>query len=157
MENENLELDVEDEVSLAKEFAEYKRNSKSLEEYNKVKKEKEEIIRAFASGEALALEDQKPVDVNEIRMRFTKAESSLDGISAALELRDAIIAKGGKDPFLPVGKKISPTDEDIATANRVAEGFRHCIEYAEGDPHIFANELSRITVDNGFNPRRRKR
>ena len=54
---------------------------------------------------------------------------------------------GGIDPFLPIGNRISPTKEDIETANRVAEAFQSCIDYAEGDSQLFTQELQRITND----------
>lgn len=135
---------------------EMKANSVSREDYNKLKEENKKLLQAVVNGETIEIENQKPVDIGEIKKRMINAESSLDGISAALDLRDAIMAAGGDDPFLPSGKKVMATDEDIATAKKVADGFRHCVEYADGDPHIFANELSRITVDTGPVNRRRK-
>ena len=161
MENENLinatqQENVEANIDYIEALKEMKQNSVSKEDYMKLKEENKQLLQAVVNGESIELENQKPVDINEIKQRILKAESSLDGISAALDLRDAIMAKGGTDPFLPAGKKIAATDEDIAIANKVAEGFRHCVEYADGDPHIFANELSRITVDTGPVRRRKK-
>lgn len=136
---------------------EMKANTVSKEDYIKLKNENKKLLQAVVNGESVEIERQKPADIKEIKKRFISAESTLDGVSAALELRDAILAAGGEDPFLPTGKKVSATDEDIRTAEKVAEGFRHCVEYADGDPHIFANELARITVDTGPVPRRKKR
>ena len=135
---------------------EMKANSVSKEDYNKLKEENKKLLQAVVNGETIEIENQKPVDIKEIKKRMLNAESSLDGFSAALDLRDAIMAAGGDDPFLPSGKKVMATDEDIVTAKKVADGLRHCVEYADGDPHIFANELSRITVDTGPVNRRRK-
>ena len=64
-----------------------------------------------------------------------------------MKLREALLEKGEKDPFLPYGKNIIPTDEDIATADRVARVLQECVDYADGDSDIFTNELQRITVD----------
>ena len=128
---------------------EMKANTVSKEDYNKLKEENKKLLQAVVNGETVEVEQKKPADIKEIRARFLKADTTLEGVTAALELRDAIMEKGGTDPFLPAGKKVATTDEDIKTAEKVAEAFRHCVEYAEGDPHIFANELSRITVDTG--------
>lgn len=135
---------------------EMKANTVSKEDYLKLKAENKKLLNSLVNGETVELENAKPADIKELRQRMLKAESSLDGFAAALELRDAIMEAGGKDPFLPTGQKVMATEEDIKTAERVAEGLRHCVEYADGDPHIFANELSRITVDTGPVSRRRK-
>ena len=58
-----------------------------------------------------------------------------------------MIAEGKPDPFLPIGKQIMPTNEDIEAANRVAEVFQSCVDYAEGDSAVFTNELQRRTID----------
>ena len=57
------------------------------------------------------------------------------------------MAEGNPDPFLPVGKQILPTDEDVAAANRVADVLKECVDYAEGDSAVFTNELQRRLVD----------
>lgn len=159
-ENENLIESQQENVGANTDYIEalkeMKQNTVSKEDYNKLKEENKKLLQAVVNGESIEIEQKKPADIKEIRQRFLKAESSLDGISAALELRDAIMEAGGTDPFLPVGKKVLATDEDVKTAEKVAEGFRHCVEYADGDPHIFANELSRITVDTGPIGRRKK-
>lgn len=160
IDNENLVESQQENVGANTDYIEaikeMKANTVSKEDYNKLKEENKKLLQAVVNGETIEIENQKPVDINEIKKRMLNAESSLDGISAALELRDAIMEAGGDDPFLPSGKKIMATDEDIKTAEKVAEGFRHCVEYAAGDPHIFANELARITVDTGPVNRRRK-
>ena len=51
------------------------------------------------------------------------------------------------DPFLPQGKQIAATSDDIKSANRVAEALKDCVEYANGDSQLFTNELQRITRD----------
>lgn len=162
MSNENEIIESQqDEVSTNTDYIEalkeMKKNSVSKEDYNKLKQENKKLLDAVVNGENYEMEQKKPADIKELRQRFAKAESTLEGVTAALELRDTIMAAGGTDPFLPAGKKVVVTDYDIETANKVAEGFRHCVEYAEGDPHIFANELARITVDTGPVSRGKKR
>jgi hypothetical protein len=55
--------------------------------------------------------------------------------------------KGEADPFLPVGSRVAPTHDEIETAENVAEIYRECIEYADGNSEVFTNELMRRTVD----------
>lgn len=130
-------------------YDQLKNNTVSKEKYQKLENKYKDLFNSYANGEQLAAADTPVVekDLNELRKKVSGSQLSLDGWKAALELRTELIKRGEQDPFLPVGKKILHTEEDIAAANRVAEGIQHCIEYAEGDPEIFATELQRITVD----------
>ena len=48
---------------------------------------------------------------------------------------------------------ISPTEEDIKCAEKVADVFQQCIDYAKGDPTVFTNELQRRTLNSMPNRR----
>ena len=47
------------------------------------------------------------------------------------------------DPFVPVGNKITPTDEDFQKAEKVAKVLQECVDYADGNPAVFVDELKR--------------
>lgn len=160
IESGNQTAEQVDNTAYIEAIKEMKRNSVDKKTHQAVLTERDSLLKALMNGETIEVEERNPKDLKEIMDRFRNAETTLDGVSAALEYRDEIMKRGGDDPFLPGGdrvKKIIPTDEDKATANRVAEGFRHCVEYAEGDPVIFANELSRITIDSAPMAVRKKR
>lgn len=129
----------------------YKENSVSKEEYEKVIQENKNLLNQYIEGNQM--EDKKgevDVDTNELRKKLFDVESPLSNLEyaeTALKLRDQVIKETGRDPFLPYGQNISPTDEDVKKANNVAEVFRHCIEYANGDDEVFTNELMRLTDD----------
>lgn len=137
-----------------KALEEIKRNSVSKDDYNKLKEENKMLLDAVVnnipSGEEEVVVDQ-PVDIDKLREDLFNADNqdmtNLDYITKAMKLRKALIDKGEKDPFLPWGKNIIPTNEDISTAERVAEAYQHCIDVADGDPDVFTQELQRITVD----------
>lgn len=135
---------------------EMKMNTVSKEDYNRLKEENKKLLQAVVNGEEIELEKQKPADIGELRKKFFSAETTLDGVSAALDLRDAIMKAGGDDPFLPAGKKIAATEEDIRAANKVAEGFRYCVDMSDGDPQIFSAYLGNITNDVKLTPRKKK-
>ena len=40
-----------------------------------------------------------------------------------------------------------PTDDDVKTAEKVAQVLQECVDYAEGDSAVFTNELQRRMVD----------
>lgn len=138
-----------------------KANSVDKDEYNRVVEENKRILDAYVNGSKIEGYDNEEVkvDVNELRSSLYGENngelSNLEYVEKTLALRDELIRQGEADPFLPLGQKIAPTDEDIACANKVADALRDCVEYANGDSAIFTNELQRIMVDTPL-PRRRR-
>lgn len=138
-----------------KALEEVKKNSVSREDYNKLKEENKMLLDAVVnnipSGEEEEVVVDQPVDIDKLREDLFGIDNqdmtNLDYVTKAIKLRKALMDKGDRDPFLPSGKNIIPTDEDIKTAERVAGAYQHCIDVAEGDPDVFTQELQRITVD----------
>lgn len=132
-----------------------KANTVSKEDYMKLKDENKQLLNSLVNGETLNVPAQeKQLSTSELRTElFSKEHTNLETVELALKLRQSIINEGGQDPFLPYGEKIVPTNEDIECANRVAEVFQDCVDYAEGDSEVFTNELMRRTVDTA--PRRK--
>ena len=125
-------------------------------EYEKLLEENKKLINTIVEQKPVETkeeEDTKPqVDINKLRKElYGNSElSNLEYIDKTLQLRDALLQAGEPDPFIPTGSKYSPTDEDSAAANRVAEGLKHCVDYAKEygyDSEVFTNELQRITID----------
>lgn len=143
----NVEDSTVDYIEAIKQI---KDSTVSKDEYEKLRSENQKLLKSLVNGESIEVEKGVEVDVNELRKDLFNPDSDLSNLeyaAKAVQLRDAIIAEGGKDPFLPWGKQIAPTQEDVDTAEKVAEALKQCIEYAEGDSEIFTNELMRITRD----------
>lgn len=154
--NVSEQENVNDSIDYIEALKEMKQNSVSKADYDKIKEENKRLLKSLVNGETVQ-QTVEPVDVNKLRAELYDSDesySNLEYITKTLQLRDAIIENGGPDPFLPVGQRISPTNEDIATANHVAEIFKECVEYANGDNAVFTNELQRRTVDVAL-PRRK--
>lgn len=145
---ENVEQDTNNYIEAIKEM---KANSVDKAAYDKLKEENKQLLDALINGGQVTQEITKePVDIDSIRKKLFSGEAelnNLDYMKTALELREALLDQGSPDPFLPYGQNIAPTDEDIRTADRVAEAIKSCIDYADGDSEIFTNELQRIMVD----------
>lgn len=153
MKNEEMEVDYVAAIE------ELKRNTVSREQYDKMKEENKKLLNSLVNnqpleGTAAFKVEKKSVDelANSL---MNKSHNNLDYVKTALELRTRMMEEGMTDPFVPQGKKISPTREDYDTAQRVADAFEACIEYADGDSDIFTQELQRITNDVAL-PRRRR-
>lgn len=141
--------DVVDNTDYIAAIKELKENSVDRSKYDQLKAENKKLLDSIVNGttvEGQHVEEKKSIE--ELRAAYLKEDqSNLEYITNALKLREALIAEGEPDPFLPIGNQIMPTDSDVATANKVAEVLQECVDYAEGDSAVFTNELQRRMVD----------
>ena len=146
-----VEDNTQDYLAAIKEL---KENSVNRSEYDKLRAENKKLIDAVVNGQP-GQEEQVVVkhskeQIDDLRNELfnsPKELNNLEYITKAMELREALIENGEPDPFLPVGKQISPTRDDLEGAEKVAQVYKECIEYAEGDSEVFTNELMRRTRD----------
>lgn len=146
---DNVQLEQNNDVDYIQAIQDLKANTVPKEQFSKLKEENAKLLKSLINGETLegVTAPEKP-DVEGLRKDLYNGIdlTNLDYVSKTLDLRDEIIANGGKDPFLPWGEKISPTQQDIEAAERVAKVLRECIDYAEGDSLRFTSELQRVMV-----------
>lgn len=130
-----------------------KKNTVSKEEYDKLLEENRKLLNNYVNGqsEEPGTPKEEKEDIKALRNKLfgknSEELSNLDFADTALKLRNALIADGQPDPFLPIGKQIAPDESDIAAAQRVADVLEDCVKYADGDSGIFTNELQRRTID----------
>ena len=142
-----------DKVALAKALKEARENTVSKEEYDKVVAENKALVSEIINGEGGAGNGQtitpEKADIKALRETLYGPKSSelsnLEYWTKTLELRDAVIAQEGYDPFLPYGEKIKPTAQDMEKASNVADVVRACIEESNGDSEIFTALLQSKT------------
>lgn len=131
-----------------------KQNSVDKAKYEALRLENKKLLDAVINGQP-GQEEQVVVrhskeQIDDLRndlFNSPRELNNLEFITKAMELREALMENGEPDPFLPVGKQISPTRDDIEGAEKVAQVYKECIEYAEGDSEVFTNELMRRTRD----------
>ena len=154
-EEENV-VNVEDNTNdYIEQIKRLKETSVSKDDYNKLKADNKKLIDALANGTQIEGKVEPKIDavenINNLRKKlFSKGNNNLSNLEyckTAVELRDALIENGERDPFLPFGHNVIATESDIETANRVASIMKDCIDYADGDSDIFTNEIQRRTVD----------
>lgn len=151
--NNNVTGQVDDTtVDYISAINELKQNTVDRQKYDQLRAENKKLLDSIVNGQDIDIEvpKQEKRSIEEIRNSFLNEDAALNNLEwtkNALELREALIAEGQPDPFLPIGKQIMPTNEDIQAAEKVANVLQECIEYAEGDPSVFTNELQRRTVD----------
>ena len=146
-----VEDNTQDYIAAIKEL---KQNSVDRSEYDKLRAENKKLIDAVVNGqpgqEEQAVVRHSKEQIDDLRndlFNSPRELNNLEFITKAMELREALMENGEPDPFLPVGKQISPTRDDIEGAEKVAQVYKECIEYAEGDSEVFTNELMRRTRD----------
>ena len=146
-----VEDNTQDYITAIKEL---KQNSVDRSEYDKLRAENKRLIDAVVNGQP-GQEEQVVVkhskeQIDDLRndlFNSPRELNNLEFITKTMELREALMENGEPDPFLPVGKQISPTRDDLAGAEKVAQVYKECIEYADGDSEVFTNELMRRTRD----------
>lgn len=149
------ELDKEieqpqDDVDYVEIIQQMKQTTVSKDKYDRLAEDNKKLMKALANGEQIEAEPEKGPDVDALRKDLFNVDgqhTNLEFITKSLELRQALIDSGEKDPFLPWGQKITPDESDIATAGRVADVLQQCVDYADGDNLVFTNELQRRMID----------
>ena len=151
----NVSSEVVDNTDYIAAIKELKENSVERSKYEALRADNKRLLEAVINGSSAENTVKPQVDIQALRNELfnTENQTNLQYVENALKLRTALIESGAQDPFLPYGSKIVPTDEDIATANRVATVLQECVDYADGDSAIFTNEVQRRTVDTA--PRRK--
>lgn len=130
----------------------WKRDHVSREEYQKEKDRADSYLKAILENreDEIAKKEGREslADPNELCKELFVEDnnmSDLEYITKALNLRDARIANGEKDPFLPT----NPEDRDYEIAEKVAEGLKECVRLANGDNASFIREVQNIMRDTG--------
>ena len=140
--------EVVDNTDYITAIKELKENSVDRSKYEQLRAENKKLLDSIVNGTPVEVKVEDKKSIEELRAAYLKEDqSNLEYITNALALREAIIAEGKPDPFLPIGEQIMPTDSDIATAQKVANVLQECVDYAEGDSAVFTNELQRRLVD----------
>ena len=153
IENENSvsqQENVNDSIDYIEAIKEMKQNSVDRAAYDKLKSENKQLLDALVNGKEIEMKQEEPVDIAKLRKDLFNKDghmSNLEYVSTALKLRDALIEKGERDPFLPYGDKVTLTAEHYDKAEQVATVLKDCVEFADGDSGIFTAELQRRTKD----------
>lgn len=150
LESESKQEKVEEGSNYIEALKEMKKNSVPRESYEKLKRENKELLDSLVNGKEIEVKKEEEVNIPDLRKKLfnkDKQMTNLEYVTNALKLRDALLEKGERDPFLPYGEKVSLTAEHIETAERVATVLKECVEFADGDSGIFSAELQRRTQE----------
>lgn len=157
IQNKNIDNDENKETGgmdqdYLKAIQDLKKNTVERREYEKILEENKKLLKTIVETTGTPTESAKPepVDIQELRTKLMSTEmTNLEYIQTALKLRNALIEKKLPDPFVPIGKKVSPTAIDFDKANQVAEVLNECVEKAQGNPTDFTIALKGRIRDDG--------
>lgn len=134
---------------------EIKQNTVPKEAYQKVVEDNRKLLDSIVHGTGIGQDqEQKPKepDIDELREELYGANrkdmTNLECVDKTLQLRKAVMDKGGVDPFVPSGRKIQPRLEDFEKAQNVADILQEQVDDVKenfgGDPAVFNDRLQRI-------------
>ena len=153
MENQE-NLVPNEEASMETDYVEaiknLKQNSVSKADYDALRLENKKLLQAVVNGQTVEVEPEEPeVDLEQLRKNVfdNPDQTNLEYVTNVLKLRDAVLEKEGYDVFVPQSSQYSPTQDDIARAQKVAEQFQEMVDIADGNPNVFLNEYQRRVKD----------
>lgn len=148
MTDENELLQQEDQgQDLVQMVEDLKANSVAKSDYEKLQNENKRLMKALINNEQLQ-KDVEPFDFEKTAKELlTGDNTNLAYIEKTLKLRQHILDTKGIDMFVNPGMLESPTEQQKATAQTVAQVLQECVDDAQGDPAAFRIALQRRTVD----------
>lgn len=142
-------------ATYAEQLATIKSNMVDRASYDKVVAQNRQLAESLANNRTIAsAEPSVPsaATIDQLTAAYQSTmgmNSNLAPAKAALELRDAVLAKDGIDLFAPNARnsRHTPKAEDLASAQRAAEVIRSCINDCNGSDSVFFSLLCDRTED----------
>lgn len=144
-----LDKPATDLVGEAQALNEMSGKIKALESQNaELMAAKKKYYDAVLNGNTLDENAQKERTAEEIRKDLfgRKEKDSMTNLEYAeltLELDNACIKETGESCFIPKGKNVQPTYEEVAAATKMHKALEESIEAADGDPAAFNREFAK--------------
>lgn len=118
-----------------------------IERFNKMVNERDNLWNTLVSGgqvaTAEAVTEKEPIENIVKDMRNLRGANDIKFYEKALEFRKRVLEETGEDCFVSRGHNVAPTAESYAKAERNAQIYQECLDYANGDNKVFINELQR--------------
>lgn len=160
LENKNLEqpgVETPEQEDSNKQYIDIikdlKTNTVSKDRYNQLMEENKHLLQSLVNGEVVtpvAPEVEKPPIKDLVSEMRGRNMSDISFVEKALEFRDRVLEETGEDCFVSKGHNITPTQESYIAAQKTADIYRECLDYANGDNKVFINELQRRMIDNSL-------
>lgn len=147
---ETIEKDLTN-IDYIEEINKLKANTVTKDEYNKLVGENKKLLDSILNGSGEgggSKENEIKLESSETyRKMLGEDMTNLDYITTCLNLREAVLAEGGEDPFCMSNTEGNISDEQRESAERVAEGLKFMVAEADGDPDYFRILYNKGVVD----------
>lgn len=144
-ENTQVQPEVNENLAYINAIQDLKESTVDRGLYNKIREERDALIKSLATGSGSATVEQPQVrSLADCREDFkTPSKSQCEYIEKLLALREAALREGEADPFVASGHHVQPTTYDYQRAEEIADIYRECLDYAEGSDKLFMSEFQR--------------
>ena len=148
-EQPNQQIPPEDQ-NLLEEVQKLKDNTVPKAEYDRLLKRNKELTQAWMNNQQQQQKQEDPDTIESLREELysenRKEMTNLEAAQKTLKLRQKIIDSGKTDPFLSTNPKAEYSEEEIRTAERVADGLQNMVDEADGNAAYF-NAMLKAQVD----------
>ena len=147
--NETQENDYQYYIDAIKD---YQNNYVPKARFEKLQNENKQLVASLTNGELVAAANPQVAEkksINDLIKEMRKPKSSIEMVEKALEFRERVLEETGEDCFVNCLSTHSiPTEDSYRNAQKTADIYRECLDYANGDDKVFINELQRRMIDN---------
>ena len=131
------------------------KNAEKDKALDKALAENQKLLTEYLDGDIPpAGEKDKPAEptIEELRdSLYVKKDckNNLEYVKKTLKLREKVMEQGEIDPFVPIGKDMTPEQRHFDDAERIAKHLQECVDNCEDDPEQF-NRLLDKKIINGL-------
>lgn len=152
-ENENEKVEIKPEDDYIQMFQEFKKNSVSKADYDKLKEENKRLVASIFNGDS-ELPDQDEEEAqpqvrskeevlksikDNVAILFSEDSNmtNLEGAQRIIQYHDDMLEYNGTDIFANTGDKFLSSADDKISPQRTYDYLKKCVESSQGDPTAF--------------------
>lgn len=127
-------------------------NANTKKELDRAVAENKKLLNEYLDGDVHDLgKKDKPDEPTEEELRdslYVKKDckNNLEYCKKTLKLREKVMERGEIDPFVPIGKDMTPEQRHFDDAARIAKHLQECVDACEDDPEQFNRLLDKKII-----------
>ena len=130
-----------------------KQNTVSKQRYDKLVAERDQLIATLVNGEQITAvtppaEKKSLEQIMTEQKQYAKKKDACNYLKSCLEFRERAFEEYGVDCFVANNYNVKPTEQAYIDAQKTADIYQECLDYANGDKKVLVNELQRRMLEN---------
>lgn len=129
------------------------KNAEKDKQLKKAVAENKKLLKDYLDGDIPPAGDDKVKSteptIEELRdSLYVKKDckNNLEYFKKTLKLREKVMEQGEIDPFVPIGKDMTPEQRHFDDAARIAKHLQECVDSCEDDPEQFNRLLDKKII-----------